>query len=133
MEHKDLSNSTTPRHNSASYSVAASYFGMMIAVLDDVVALFRAADGAGAAGVDVDPNERPPALPPNAGAGAGLVEPKGLIGAALLIGGKAVLEAGLAAGAGAGAAEKGLFGATALIGGNPEGAGFLVAAAVAAV
>ena len=133
MEHKDLSNSTTPRHNSASYSVAASYFGMPIAVLDDDVSLLRAADGAEAAGVDVDPNERPPGLPPNAGAGAGLGAPNGLIGAALLIGGNAVLVAGLADGAGAGAAEKGLFGATALIGGNPEGEGFLLAAAGAAV
>jgi len=95
--------------------------------------LLRTADGAEAAGVDVDPNERPPALPPNGGAGAGLGEPNGLIGAALLIGGNAVLVEGLADGAGAGAAEKGLFGATALIGGNPEGAGFLLAAAGAAV
>ena len=133
MEHKDLSNSITPRHNSASYSVAASYFGMTRAVLDDGVALLRAAAGAGVGGVGADPNEIPSAFPPNAGAGAGLGEPNGLIGAALLIGGKAVLAAGLAAGAGAGAAEKGLFGATALIGGNPEGAGFLAAAAGAAV
>ena len=132
MEHKDLSNSITPRHNSASYSVAASYFGMTRVVLDDDISLLRAAAGAGAAGVGVDPTERPPAFPPNAGAGAGLGEPNGLIGAALLIGGKPVLAAGLAADAGAGAAEKGLFGATALIGGNPEGAGFLLAAAGAA-
>ena len=60
------------------------------------------------------------------------VEANGFFGAARDIGGKTVLEAGLAAGAGAGAAEKGHFGATALIGGNPEGAGFLAAAAGAA-
>ena len=61
------------------------------------------------------------------------VEANGFFGAARDIGGKTLLEAGLAAGAGAGAAEKGLFGATALIGGNPEGAGFLAAAAGAVV
>ena len=109
------------------------------------------------------PKENPdPALVDASGAdsGAGFGAPNGFTGAALLIGGKAVLEEGLAAGAGAaanglfgaieliggkallaagfdagtgaGAAANGLFGATALIGGNPPEAGFVVFVAAGA-
>ena len=55
-----------------------------------------------------------------AGAGAAAAEENGFLGAAVLIGGNALLEeAGLAAGAGAAAdAENGFLGAAVLIGGN---------------
>ena len=98
-------------------------FVLLLAEADDAVSFIEAkgflgaASFAGAAAEDDDDD----------------VEANGFFGAARDIGGKTVLEAGLAAGAGAGAAEKGLFGATALIGGNLEGAGFLAAAAGAAV
>ena len=124
MEDKDLSNSITPRHSSASYSVAASYFGTTRAVLDDEepAALVFGVCAVPAAG-----------LAAGAGAGAGAAAENGLFGAIALIGGNAlpVLAAGLAAGAGAGAgvAVNGFFGAAALIGGNPAAAGFLGAAA----